>query len=227
MGGRWEADGKMDAVDERPIRQAASAICVRDGRPGEPEVLVVERSARSRFLPGYIAFPGGAVEAGDDDRAARWFGDAGEAHRAAAIRELIEEVGLAATSVGIVPAGGLDRVDDDPPDRRTVPEICHWIAPPDVPVRFDARYFAVPADGAPEPIVDGREVVRAWWISPRALLRGWNEGAHKLYWPTWFTVGELAACSSSGDVLSLRFETREPTGHEQTSMPRHVMEQIP
>jgi 8-oxo-dGTP pyrophosphatase MutT (NUDIX family) len=226
MGSRWEADGKMDGVDERPIRQAASAICVRDGRPGEPEVLVVERSAGSRFLPGYIAFPGGAVEAGDEDRAARWFGEAAEAHRAAAVRELIEEVGLAATSVGLVPAGGLARVDDDPPDPGTVREICRWIAPPDTPVRFDARYFAVPAGDASEPVVDGREVVRAWWISPLALLRGWNEGAHKLYWPTWFTVGELAACASGDDVLSLRFETREPTQHEQTTMPRHVIEQI-
>jgi 8-oxo-dGTP pyrophosphatase MutT (NUDIX family) len=214
-------------VDERPIRQAASAICVRDGRAGEPELLVVERSARSRFLPGYIAFPGGAVEAGDEDRSARWFGDAGEAHRAAAIRELIEEVGLAVTSAGVVLARDLDGVDDDPPDLVSVGEICRWIAPPDVPVRFDARYFAVPADDAPEPIVDGREVVRAWWSSPRALLRGWKEGAHKLYWPTWFTVGELAACASGGDVLSLRFETREPTVDEQTTMPRHVMEQIP
>jgi 8-oxo-dGTP pyrophosphatase MutT (NUDIX family) len=213
-------------VDERPIRQAASAICVRDGRPGEPEVLVVERSARSRFLPGYVAFPGGAVEAGDEDRAARWFGEAGP-HRAAAIRELYEEVGLAATSVGLVPAGGLDRVDDDPPDPGRVREICRWIAPPDTPVRFDARYFALPADDASEPTVDGGEVVRAWWISPRALLGGWNEGAHKLYWPTWFTVGELAACASGDDVLSLRFETREPTELEQTTMPRHVMEQTP
>ncbi len=217
----------MGAVGERPIRQAASAICVRDGRSGEPEVLVVERSARSRFLPGYIAFPGGAVEPGDEDRAARWFGAAEEAHRAAAIRELFEEAGLAVTSAGVVAASGLYLIDDASPDPRTVREICHWIAPPEVPVRFDARYFAVAADDAPEPIVDGREVVRAWWTSPRVLLRGWDEGVHKLYWPTWFTVGELAACASGGDVLSLRFETREPTEDEQTTLPRHVMEQIP
>ena len=41
------------------IRKAASVIAVRDAADG-PEVLVVERSAASRFLPGYVVFPGGA-----------------------------------------------------------------------------------------------------------------------------------------------------------------------
>src|SRR4029453_5353190 len=87
--------GRMVGVQERPIRAAASAICVRTGRPGEPEVLVVERSSDSRFLPGYVAFPGGAVDHDDHECAVRWFADGEEAHRAAAIRELVEEVGLA------------------------------------------------------------------------------------------------------------------------------------
>jgi hypothetical protein len=66
--------------------------------------------------------------------------------------------------------------------------------------------------------------VSAWWTSPRALLSGWTAGAHKLYWPTWFTVSELAACASREEVLALRFETREPSIDEQGRMPRHVME---
>src|SRR5438093_8819103 len=150
----WE-DGD---VEERPIREAAAAICVRDGRSGEPEVLVVRRSTQSRFLPGYIAFPGGAVEPDDDERASRWFGDPSERHRAAALRELVEEVGLAVTASGVVAATSFDVVDRGPPDRGALGEICRWVAPPEVPVRFDARYFAMAADGAAEPVVDGREV---------------------------------------------------------------------
>jgi 8-oxo-dGTP pyrophosphatase MutT (NUDIX family) len=46
------------------IRQAASLIGVRDGEGG-PEVLVIERTLDHRFLPGYIAFPGGAVDPAD------------------------------------------------------------------------------------------------------------------------------------------------------------------
>ena len=209
---------------EPAIREAASAICVRDGGTGEPEVLVVERSAESRFLPGYVAFPGGAIEPGDDVRAQRWFGSAEEGHRAAALRELIEEVGLAVTSGGVVTGIGMGQIDEFPPGQDTIHEVCHWVAPPEVPVRFDARYFAVSVDRGVEPVVDGREVVTAWWTSPRALLSDWTSGTHKLYWPTWFTVSELAACASREEVLGLRFVTREPTLDEQVSMPRHVME---
>jgi 8-oxo-dGTP pyrophosphatase MutT (NUDIX family) len=217
----------MDAVDDRPIREAASAICVRDGRPGEPEVLVVQRSPQSRFLPGYVAFPGGAVEPDDEGRAGRWFGDAREGHRAAAIRELVEEVAVAVTSAGVIASSALGRVDEQPPDRAAVREICHWVAPAEVPVRFDARYFAIAADRDVEPAADGREIAGAWWTSPRTLLDRWAEGKHKLYWPTWYTVWQLEACASRSDLLALRFATREPTRDEQTTMPRHVMEQVP
>ena len=213
-------------MDDRPIREAAAAICVREGGSGAPEVLVVQRSAESRFLPGYVSFPGGAIEPGDADRAMRWFADARHAQRAAAVRELVEEVGLAVTAAGIVSAGGLDPVDADPPGPAALGEVCHWVAPPEVPVRFDARYFVVRAEPAREPVVDGREVSRAWWIAPKDLLAGWSDGEHKLYWPTWFTFDRLAACSSASDIFALRFETRDPTAVEEATMPRHVMEQV-
>src|SRR5215471_21484804 len=80
---------RMAPVDERPIRRAASAVCVRPATD-HFEVLVVQRSEGSRFLPGYIAFPGGAVDAEDEARAARWFADPRQAPRAAAVRELNE-----------------------------------------------------------------------------------------------------------------------------------------
>src|SRR6266581_3457905 len=108
---RGSPAGRIDAVDGPAIREAASAICVRDGRSGEPEVLVVQRSEESRFLPGYVAFPGGAVEPGDDSRAARWFGSADEGRRAAALRALIVEVGPAVTAGGVVPGRGRAPVD--------------------------------------------------------------------------------------------------------------------
>ena len=138
---------------ERAIRKAAAAICVRDGGTGEPEVLVVERSPESRFLPGYVAFPGGAVEPGDDARAERWFGSADDGHRAAALRELIEEVGLAVTSGGVVTSQEMAPIDEFPPGPDAIPEVCHWVAPPEVPVRFDAHYFAVSVDPGIEPVV--------------------------------------------------------------------------
>jgi 8-oxo-dGTP pyrophosphatase MutT (NUDIX family) len=215
----------MAAVDERPIRRAASVVCVRNGADG-PEVLVVERSGESRFLPGYVAFPGGAVDSADTAHAERWFGDPGEAARAAAIRELFEEAGVTLTVAGVVAADGFEVTDHAPPTIDQLAPLCHWVAPPEVPVRFDARYFTV-AGGPDVPVVpDGREVTRAWWTSPRVLLAEWEAGERKLYWPTWLTVTELAACATLEDVLALRFEARDPTPDEEATMPEHVMEQV-
>jgi 8-oxo-dGTP pyrophosphatase MutT (NUDIX family) len=217
----------MGHVKDPPIRQAASAICVREGGGG-PEVLVVERSLESRFLPGYVAFPGGAVEDADAEHAKRWFGSGDEAPRAAAVRELLEEVGLVLSAGGLGPPEGRDpfaRVHAAPPSTGQLTEMAHWIAPPTVPVRFDARYFAVSSEGRVEPIPDGVEASDAWWIAPRQLLAEWEREERKLYWPTFVTVRHLAACRSADDVLALRFETREPNDDEIASLPRSVMEQ--
>jgi 8-oxo-dGTP pyrophosphatase MutT (NUDIX family) len=212
-------------VDEPPIRRAASVVCVREGPANHPEVLVVERSAGSRFLPGYVAFPGGAVDAEDDVHAERWFGTTDEGPRAAALRELTEEVGLALTAAGAVASRDLLPIDADPPAADALGELCHWVAPPEVPVRFDARYFTVGVGADAPPAPDGHEVADAWWISPRALLEDWERGRRKLYWPTWLTVTELAGCETSNHVLRLHFESRDPTPREEATMPRHVMEQ--
>jgi 8-oxo-dGTP pyrophosphatase MutT (NUDIX family) len=212
-------------VDERPIRRAASVVCVRERAGGTPEVLVVERSAGSRFLPGYVAFPGGAVDAGDDRHAGRWFGDADQGARAAALRELAEEAGLAVTAAGAVASRDIALIDARPPAAEALHDLCHWIAPPEVPVRFDARYFTLAVGEAPEPAPDDREVVAAWWTSAGGLLNEWRSGARKLYWPSWLTVTELARCASADAIVALRFDTREPTPDEEATMPRHVMEQ--
>lgn len=209
------------------IRQAASLIGVRDG-DGEPEVLVIERTLDHRFLPGYVAFPGGAVDDEDGPLAERWFGDPSEAARAAAVRELAEEVALAVTADAVVaapPEGGLVPVDDAPPSRDRLAEVARWIAPAQVPVRFDARYFAVRMDGAADPTPNGVEAARAWWISPRSLLASWDAEDILLYWPTHFTVTALAACRDADELLALRIDTREPDEDELGRFPRSVFYQ--
>jgi 8-oxo-dGTP pyrophosphatase MutT (NUDIX family) len=206
------------------IRRAATVVATREGRGG-PEVLVVERSASSRFLPGYVAFPGGAVDDDDAQLAERWFGDAGEAARAAAIRELIEETNIAVTGSGarlVDAADPLACVDAEPAAASALHEIARWVAPEDVPVRFDARYFAVSVDADVDPVADGGETAAAWWVSPRRLLDEWEAGERRLYWPTWLTVTELAACDSMAAVLALRIDPREPADDEVASMPPSV-----
>lgn len=206
------------------IRLAASLIGVREGASG-PEVLVIERTRDHRFLPGYVAFPGGAVDPSDDELAERWFGDPRAAGRAAAIRELAEEVGLAFTSAGVGSADPKDptrSIDAAPPAASDLVELARWIAPERVPVRFDARYYGVRMDGAAEPRPDGAEAAAAWWESPSTLLDAWAAGDRLLYWPTHFTIVALAACRTADELLALRLETREPMEHELARFPRSV-----
>jgi 8-oxo-dGTP pyrophosphatase MutT (NUDIX family) len=204
-----------------PIRKAAAVIAARDGAGGL-QVLVLERSVGSRFLPGYVAFPGGATDAEDAARARRWFGSADEAPRACAVRELLEEVGLALTAEGLreAPDEPMAAIETSPPAPAHLPRIAHWIAPVDVPVRFDAQYFAVRADPGVEPEPDGHEAALAWWASPVALLGDWSAGRRKLYWPTYFTMLALAACSSAEDLLALDIATRDPDDEEVARLPR-------
>jgi 8-oxo-dGTP pyrophosphatase MutT (NUDIX family) len=61
-------------------RPAASVILVRGGG-ASLEVLLVQRTPKARFMGGVWVFPGGAVDAGEDERAA-------------AVRELREEAGV-------------------------------------------------------------------------------------------------------------------------------------
>ena len=201
------------------IRGAASAIVARDGAGGL-EVLVLERGGTTRFLPGYVAFPGGSTDEEDRELGRRWFGAVEEAPRACAVRELVEEVSLALTAGGLVSADGLDVVDREPPEAGQLSELAHWVAPPRVPVRFDARYFAVRASSSVEPRPDGGETADAWWVSPDRLLEDWAEGRRLLYWPTFFTVSEIAACRSVDDVFALSIVTREPDDDELERLPR-------
>ena len=213
----WENPG---VVDE--LRLAASVVAGRDGAGGL-ELLVIERSRSSRFLPGYVAFPGGATDPGDAVLAAEWFGTEDEISRACAIRELSEETALVVTVDGMGPIGSWDPLSPvgmAPPSPDQLPEIAHWIAPEEVPVRFDARYYAAEGFDGLEPTPDGSEAASAWWTTAQELLAGHDAGTRKLYWPTYFTLTHLATCSSVADLLALRFETREPTNEDVERMPR-------
>jgi 8-oxo-dGTP pyrophosphatase MutT (NUDIX family) len=194
------------------IRLAATVVVARPG-PRGVEVLVLQRSTAHRFLPGYVVFPGGGVEEQDPGLAAAWFGDSSEAARACGLRELAEEVGLAKVAEGwrrVASGGEVQIVGSSPPSAGEVCEISHWIAPEEVPVRFDARFFALAAPRGIEPSADGTETDRAWWARPFDLLVAHAGGGCSLYWPTMKVMEALATCDSVDEVLALRVPQVEP-----------------
>jgi 8-oxo-dGTP pyrophosphatase MutT (NUDIX family) len=195
---------------------AATLILMRDGPEpdGLSEILMVERGATLAFLGGAMVFPGGRVDPGDHllvPDATPTRDDARDdcAARIAAIRETIEEVGLA---VGIVP----------PPDPATLASLrtamtagqpfaqaladhgrtiasgdlipyARW-CPEHVPVRrFDARfYLAAISRNASEPVIDGAETVGAIWMTAREALARADDGAIHIIFPTRRTLERLA-----------------------------------
>ena len=78
-----------ESGEPTPPRQAATVVVVRGGA-ARLEVLMVQRTPKARFMGGAWVFPGGAVDAGED-------------HRAAGVREVHEEVELALAGPSLVP----------------------------------------------------------------------------------------------------------------------------
>lgn len=191
-------------------RPAATVVVVRPGEGGSGiEVLVLTRSAVSRFAPGFLVFPGGTVEPGDEERAGCWFGRPAEAARACAVRELAEETGLVVTGLAVVSAPGRLPGDGDldPPDLSALPEVARWVAPEFLQVRFDARFFALAVPRGVSAIPDGIEVEAVEWAIPDRVLKS---RATRLMWPTLRTLEALRGCRTVEDVLRLRVEQVPP-----------------
>lgn len=161
-------------------RQSASVIVVRDGDgDGDDdaglELLLVRRNPEQRFMGGYWVFPGGAVDAAD--------GAADAAHRAAAVRELGEEAGVA----------GVDAADLVPYSR--------WITPELVKVRFDTQFFVVRLPAGAVAFADGDECVDERWSTPAAALEAHAAGDLPLVFPTFKHLQELTAFGTVAELL--------------------------
>jgi 8-oxo-dGTP pyrophosphatase MutT (NUDIX family) len=193
-------------------RPAATVVVVRPGADG-PEVLLLRRAAASRFAPGYVVFPGGVMDPQDERLAAAWFGDRAEAVRACAVRELAEETRLALTAAGLRPLMDGEAVEavvsSSPPALEALHEMGRWRAPEVLAVRFDAWFYATPADGEATAVPDMVEVDLAWWERPADALGRfalWTD----LMWPTYRTLEALTGCVSVDEVLALEVPQEAP-----------------
>jgi 8-oxo-dGTP pyrophosphatase MutT (NUDIX family) len=176
-------EGSLAVVDDRPApgeelnpgratepRPAATVILLGGGAQ-RLEVLMVRRNPAARFMGGAWVFPGGALDAGED-------------HRAAALREVREETGV------------------DLAGPEALVRFARWITPPQVRIRFDALFFlaAVPAGAEPRP--DGGETVDLRWFPPREALGAHARGEIALVFPTIKTLEQLAGFASADELLA-------------------------
>lgn len=191
-------------MDDAPI-PAATVVVMRDRANGPPDLLMVERSRAMAFAGGALVFPGGRVDPAD----VALGGDDETAARIAAVRECIEEAGVApgqapppdpATIAAIRAGGGLGELAID---LDALVPFARWL-PLGMQHRiFDTRfYLARWVEGAPEPQVDATENTRLFWASAAEVLALAAEGRATIIFPTRRNLERLALFGSFDEAAA-------------------------
>lgn len=205
----------------KSLALAATIILMRETSEGPPELLMLERAATMAFAAGALVFPGGRVDPQDFTLAAQ-LGLAEDieetAQRIAAIRETIEEAGIAVGLRPVPDPAALGALRQGLSENRPFPALLNeldlkldlealspfarWQPAEDVARRFDTRFYlaAVPPDAAVQ--ADGGENVRALWATALALLEDDEKGRHRVIFPTWCNLDRLAQFASLEEARS-------------------------
>lgn len=186
----------------------AATLVVWNDRPDGPEILVVERSSKMAFAAGAIVFPGGRVDPLDRIMAAS-LGQPAEAAKVTAIRETIEETGVAPAVLGLTDARiGLElqqalheganfaellseqglQLDLD-----ALTAFARWMPAFKQPRKFDTLFYLVPGPaGDWQPHPQEGECVAAEWASPSSLIDRIDRGEASAIFPTKRNLERLA-----------------------------------
>jgi 8-oxo-dGTP pyrophosphatase MutT (NUDIX family) len=200
---------------------AATLIILRDRSGAPPDLLTVVRANAMAFAGGATVFPGGRIDPSDralaqtmaggdpDDRAAR----------IAAIRETLEEAGLAIGFAATPPPPEIDRMRAAlhagrpfgavlaEAGARLAPEqlvpFARWLPDHRTSRVFDTRFYlaALPPD-AGEARVDGTENTGLGWSSAAALVAAADRGEAVLIFPTRRNLERLARFAGYADAAA-------------------------
>jgi len=208
------------------IPLAATVLLLRD-RPGELEVLMVQRHRDMKFMGGALVFPGGRVDAADADAAKYATGDSEDtAIRIAGIREVFEECGiLLAREKGDgsfisdahrheVALRHRERIDKGEMTMSELAEaenlefatemmvpFAHWITPPGPPRRFDTWFYLARVPEDHTHAHDGNESVDSVWIKPSVALEDEAAGRREIVFPTRLNVAKLGRSKTVEEAL--------------------------
>lgn len=171
-------------------RPAATVLVVRNGSGGI-EVLLGRRPARQAFGGAWV-FPGGTIDPEDHDVELTGIDLEDGPWRAAALRELAEEVGIfltdpqhredqplegAAVYQAVLDAGATFEAE-------RLAYLSNWVTPEGIDKRFDTRFYLAVVDPATPigPISSELEVVE--WMVPEDALGRHDDGEIELIMPT-------------------------------------------
>jgi len=194
---------------------AATLVVFRDRPQGPPELLMVERAKAMAFAGGAMVFPGGRIDPGDHAIATS---PADAAARVAAIRETIEEAGLA---IGLEPVPSPERVAAIRArlhagdafaailaDERLalnldrLVQFARWL-PAHAHMRiFDTLFYLAPAPVDALATVDATENVRLVWATAADVLADADAGRVTIIYPTRRNLERLALFANYGDAVA-------------------------
>ncbi|MCA9727434.1 MAG: MBL fold metallo-hydrolase [Candidatus Eisenbacteria bacterium] len=193
------------------IRRASSVIVTRGAN--DSRVYLARRAPQLRFFGGYWAFVGGGVAPEDATIADRLETSAGPedpAFAVAAVRELLEELGL---DLGTPPLTAADRdalrrdllnesfAFPDPPrlegvlSQNLLQPIVRLLTPAYHPIRFDTQFYRLDWSRAelPEPSIWPGELVDGAWREPAEWLDLWRRGEILIAPPVLFILHSAVA----------------------------------
>lgn len=161
---------------------SATLVLMRDTRVGI-EVLIAKRNLQNSFLGGFWVFPGGAVEKEDlaDSELLTAIN--------AAVRETIEEAGIAALHSELLP-------------------MSKWVTPEGNPKRFSTWFFVAKADSQPV-MVDGYEITDSLWIEPKKAIQKYQQQEFDMLPPTLVSLSALTPFNRVDDALN-HYRNRKP-----------------
>lgn len=207
----------MDDDDLPEAIPAATLILMRPaaGCGGPPEILMLERAETMAFAAGALVFPGGRIDPDDRDTAARFPELDDAAARIAAIRETIEETGVApaiapapdAAAVREAMAAGrrfaalLDEMQLSL-DLGALTPFARWCPNFREARRFDTLFYLAeaPAGGGTLHSADETESVHTFWASAQTVLAEIEAGRAKAIFPTRRNLERLAGFASLAEA---------------------------
>lgn len=209
------------STDSSPAGIPAATIIIFRNCPegGAPEVLMTVRSRNMTFAGGMAVFPGGRVDPADYALGEQ-LSSGGDitpdeaAHQIAAVRETLEETGLALGLAGDIDAARagearamLAEVGALAPvletfgwqlDLAQITPFARWFPKNENITRvYDTRfYLANLGTGAVDVSIDHAENTRLFWISAQGALAAAERGEIKLIFPTRRNLERLALFAS-------------------------------
>jgi len=208
---------------------AATLILMRPAASGgPPEILMLQRAETMAFAAGALVFPGGRIDPGDHELARRIWPDMEDAAaRIAAIRETIEETGLAAALAPAPDSAALRRAlargEAFGPlleeaglklDLEALTPFARWCPNFREARRFDTLFYLAEAPPDADVVTaDETESVHAFWASAAEVIAELEAGRAKAIFPTRRNLERLARFGSLAEAKAdaARYPVRKIT----------------